>query len=100
MKRVNLNVQEKFIEFLDKEVELGLYPSRNEIIRIAIKDWIQKESIFLSNFNSDTKKLSELHRKFVEFNNSLKEQLFPIYSLKHRPSLPLQNLKSNKKVGD
>lgn len=79
MKRVSLNVQEKLIEFIDKEVELGLYPSRNEAIRTAIKNFIANESQFLSNFNSDIVKLNDLHRKYVEFNEDIKMKQFPLY---------------------
>jgi len=89
MKRVNCQLQEKFVEFLDKLVELELYPSRNEAIRLAVKDFIAKESIFLSNLNSDTKKLSDLHRKFVDFDRELKEELFPAYIPKRESNISI-----------
>lgn len=100
MKRVSVNVQEKFLEFIDKIVKLELYPSRNEVIREALKDWISNFSVFLSNFNSDTKKLSELHRKFVEINEQLKQELFPCYSVNKTPLFPLEKRLPIKKHGD
>lgn len=67
MKRVPLNLQVKFVEFIDKLVELEIYTSRNEAIRSAVKDFIAKESNFLQNLDSDMIKLKEIHRKYVEF---------------------------------
>ncbi|MGV9170066.1 MAG: ribbon-helix-helix domain-containing protein [Promethearchaeia archaeon] len=32
-----------YIKSLDKLVELGMYPSRSEAIRVAIRDLLQKE---------------------------------------------------------
>ena len=75
MKRVGLNLQKKFVEFLDRLVELEIYPSRNEAIRCAIKDFIAKESNFIQNLNSDMVKLKEIHRKYVEFKEDALIQL-------------------------
>ena len=80
MKRVNINVQEKIVEFLDKVVDLKFYPSRNEAIRTALKQFIATESKFLSDYNTDIVKLNTLHKKYVEFNEELKQKLFPAYS--------------------
>lgn len=79
MKRLNVNVQDKYVEFLDKLVDLGMFPSRNEAIRLAIKNFISNESQFLSNFNSDIVKLNDLHKKFVDFSEDVKRQLYPLY---------------------
>lgn len=99
MKRIHLLVQEKLINFIDNLVEMELYPSRSEIMRSALKDWIQKESVFLSNFNSDTKKLTELHRKFTDFNEQLKEQLFPAYyNQRESPIFPLEKSQNSQKI--
>ena len=80
MKNIHVLLPDKEVDFIDNLIELDFYQNRAEIIRQALKDWIQKESHFLSTFNSDTKKLKDLHRKFREFDFSLKEQHFPVYS--------------------
>lgn len=76
MKRISLNASRKLIEFIDKLVELEIYPSRNEAIRTAIRDFIAKESQFLSNFQDDYLKLKEIHKKYLEFKEDLRNKHF------------------------
>jgi len=79
MKKIQINVPEKILDFIQKLVDLNIYASRNEAIREALKAFVENQSKFLSNFNSDILKLNELHRKYTEFNEELKEKLFPAY---------------------
>lgn len=75
LKKINIYIQEKFDEFLNKLVELGIYPSRNEAIRTAIKDFISKESAFIQNLNNDVIKLKEIHKKYIEFKDGFLNEL-------------------------
>jgi len=75
MKRVHIAVQEKFLEFIDKLVELEIYPNRSEAIRSALKEFVNKESQFIQNLNSDMIKLKNIHRKYVEFKDEALSKL-------------------------
>lgn len=80
MKKIHIDVQEKFIEFIDKLVKIGIYSSRAEAVRSALKDFITKESQFLSTFNSDIIKVNDLHKKYSEFTEEIKRELYPAYN--------------------
>ena len=43
LKLVSVHLPEKYVELLEKLVENGLYPSRSEAIRVAVRDLIRKE---------------------------------------------------------
>lgn len=43
MKIVTINLPEPFIDALAKLTEYGLYPSRSEAIRVALRDFLSKE---------------------------------------------------------
>ncbi|MFO7835937.1 MAG: ribbon-helix-helix domain-containing protein [Candidatus Thorarchaeota archaeon] len=43
MQLVTVKMNQLYIKSLDKLVELGMYPSRSEAIRVAIRDLLQKE---------------------------------------------------------
>ena len=43
LKLVSVHLPEKYIELLEQLVEMGLYPSRSEAIRVAVRDLIRRE---------------------------------------------------------
>mgnify|MGYP000545341788 FL=1 len=40
---VSVHLPEKYVEYLQMLVENGLYPSRSEAIRVAVRDLINRE---------------------------------------------------------
>lgn len=50
MKIITINLSEPHIAALKTLQDLGLYPSRSEAIRTAIRDFLQKELGFSSKF--------------------------------------------------
>ena len=42
LKLISVHLPEGYIDALDRLVEMGLYPSRSEAIRVAIRDLIWK----------------------------------------------------------
>jgi len=98
MKKVLVNIPEKFIEYIDKLIKLGICPSRSEAIRSAIEDWIIKQSEFLSTFNSDVKKLSDLHRKYVEFQEKFKQDLLNNYTESSFSTPKFKSLQENEVI--
>jgi len=71
MKQISISVPEKILDFYDKLVELKLYPSRNEAMRYGLKDFVAKESAFISSLDNNIDKLHILHKKYVEFTEKL-----------------------------
>jgi Arc/MetJ-type ribon-helix-helix transcriptional regulator len=43
MKLVTVKMSDIYINGLDKLVEIGMYPSRSEAIRVAIRDLLRRE---------------------------------------------------------
>lgn len=43
MKICTINLPEPFLAALEKLTEYGLYPSRSEAIRVALRDFLSKE---------------------------------------------------------
>jgi Arc/MetJ-type ribon-helix-helix transcriptional regulator len=43
MKIVTINLPEPFLAGLEKLTEYGLYPSRSEAIRVALRDFLSRE---------------------------------------------------------
>ncbi len=43
MKLVTVKMSEIYVNGLDKLVEIGMYPSRSEAIRVAIRDLLRRE---------------------------------------------------------
>ncbi|MBS3793883.1 MAG: ribbon-helix-helix protein, CopG family [Candidatus Thorarchaeota archaeon] len=43
MDLITVKMNQLYIKSLDKLVEMGMYPSRSEAIRVAIRDLLQKE---------------------------------------------------------
>jgi Arc/MetJ-type ribon-helix-helix transcriptional regulator len=43
MNLISVKIPEHFLEGLDDLVRLGVYPSRSEAIRVAIRDLLRKE---------------------------------------------------------
>ena len=46
MKRVLVQIPEKWVELLDKLVGLQFYPNRNEAIRVAIRELLNQHRQF------------------------------------------------------
>ena len=40
---MTINLPEAFLDALEKLTEYGLYPSRSEAIRVALRDFLSKE---------------------------------------------------------
>lgn len=72
---------EKILEFIENLIEIKLYPSRNEALRVALRNFVEKESAFLSNLNADMEKLHYLHKKYIDLDNRLKDS---ILTTRHR----------------
>lgn len=51
MKIVTINLSEPHIKALQVLQDVGLYPSRSEAIRVAIRDFLQKELGFAQNID-------------------------------------------------
>ena len=52
MKIVTCNLPEPFIAAMEKIIsEYGLYPSRSELIRVAVREFLIKELSVLDKFN-------------------------------------------------
>ncbi|MFX0107760.1 MAG: ribbon-helix-helix domain-containing protein [Candidatus Hodarchaeota archaeon] len=43
MKLITVKMSEIYVNGLDKLVDLGMYPSRSEAIRVAIRDLLRRE---------------------------------------------------------
>ncbi|HEC92913.1 MAG TPA: ribbon-helix-helix protein, CopG family [Candidatus Atribacteria bacterium] len=98
MKKVLVNIPEKFIEYIDKLIELGICPSRSEAIRSAIEDWIIKASNFLSNFSNDMLKMNDINRKFIEFRENFKRELLADYSESSFSTAKFKSLQENEVI--
>lgn len=57
MKIVTVNIPESFIEAMEKLTgEKGLYPSRSELIRVAVREFLLKEIEMAKNIQKYTNK--------------------------------------------
>ncbi len=43
MKLITVKMSELYVDGIDKLVEMGMYPSRSEVIRVAIRDLLMRE---------------------------------------------------------
>ncbi|HDO20745.1 MAG TPA: ribbon-helix-helix protein, CopG family [Candidatus Bathyarchaeota archaeon] len=43
LKIVSIRLPEVYIELIDELIRLGIYPSRSEIIRVALREFLSKE---------------------------------------------------------
>lgn len=43
MKIITVKIPEIYVELIDELVRLGIYPSRSEAIRVAIRDFLRRE---------------------------------------------------------
>ncbi|MHA1215818.1 MAG: ribbon-helix-helix domain-containing protein [Candidatus Thorarchaeota archaeon] len=43
MRLITVKMSELYVDGIDRLVELGLYPSRSEVIRVAIRDLLMRE---------------------------------------------------------
>jgi len=52
LKITTINLPEQYIESLRHLVDLGYFPSRSEAIRQALKQFLNKEQIFVNEISS------------------------------------------------
>lgn len=43
LKLITVNCPESYVKAMDELIEKGMYPSRSEIIRIAVRDMLKQE---------------------------------------------------------
>jgi antitoxin ParD1/3/4 len=61
MKIVTCNLPEPFISAMEKLIsEYGLYPSRSELIRVAVREFLIKELKVLDKFNEYSEQEGEI----------------------------------------
>ncbi len=65
MKIVTINLPEPFLDALEKLTEYGLYPSRSEAIRVALRDFLAKELQI-------AQKLKEVHDEMKDEKEEVK----------------------------
>lgn len=60
MKIITINVPDEYIYYFQYLLDMGLYPSRSEAIRVAIREFIHKEM--------------EMGEKVIEHNNRIRQE--------------------------
>ncbi|NMC07391.1 MAG: ribbon-helix-helix protein, CopG family [Candidatus Lokiarchaeota archaeon] len=63
MKIITINLSEPHVKALQVLQDLGLYPSRSEAIRVAIRDFLQRELGFAQRFDDMEAQASIPHEK-------------------------------------
>lgn len=74
MKIVTVNIPEAYLDSIEKLVEteenpLGIYPSRSELVRCAVKEFLQKEIDMADYITKNT--LEQAKKKFFQSNGSM-----------------------------
>lgn len=70
MKIVACNLPEPFIAAMEKIIsEYGLYPSRSELIRVAIREFLIKELSVLDKFNEYSESSPDLEQLPTRIQN-------------------------------
>lgn len=85
MKIVTVNVPESYIEAIEKLVgENGLYPSRSELIRCAVREFLLKELRMAKNMTkyNETEKDDFDSEHFVRIPIESKDKEEPVRSFK------------------
>jgi Arc/MetJ-type ribon-helix-helix transcriptional regulator len=54
MKIITINIPDDYIESIQSLVDLGLFQSRSDFVREAIRDFLNSEKNFKGNLNEDT----------------------------------------------
>jgi len=70
MKIITINLSEPHVKALQVLQDLGLYPSRSEAIRVAIRDFLQRELGFAQRFD-DVDAQSMQHEKVAPAQQAL-----------------------------
>ncbi|MHA1793561.1 MAG: ribbon-helix-helix domain-containing protein [Promethearchaeota archaeon] len=73
MKIITINLSEPQVAALKTLQDLGLYPSRSEAIRVAIRDFLQKELGFAEAFES-INTFSMIGKEVVQINEDEKKK--------------------------
>jgi Arc/MetJ-type ribon-helix-helix transcriptional regulator len=58
VKIITINLPERYLAAIQVLNDLGIYPSRSEAIRIALKDFLLDEMKFYEDIDSDKFKIS------------------------------------------
>ena len=56
IKIITINLPEKYLRAIQALNDSGIYPSRSEAIRLALKDFLENEFRFYENLDSDNLK--------------------------------------------
>ncbi|MFX0101501.1 MAG: ribbon-helix-helix domain-containing protein [Candidatus Hodarchaeota archaeon] len=67
MKIITINLSEPHIKALQVLQDIGLYPSRSEAIRVAIRDFLQKELGFAQN-------IEKIDQTSLDANSSVEDR--------------------------
>jgi len=57
MKIITINLPEKYLAAIQVLNDLGVYPSRSEAIRVALKNFLGNELIMFNNLEDETFKM-------------------------------------------
>lgn len=64
---VTINLPHPYINSMKDLLDLGLYNSRSQIVRVAIKEFLEKEKTFLSDLNDGSiKEIAVIMEKMVK----------------------------------
>lgn len=68
MRIVTINIPDSYLTSFESLIKLGLYNSRSQIVREALKDFLTKEQDFTNNLKVDNfKKIKSVQA--INFNN-------------------------------
>lgn len=73
-----VNIPTIWFEIFDKLKELGVYPSRSQMIRTAIRDWLFKEMNLYSKFIEPLLEAEDINVIKVPNGDGTYQQLFRI----------------------
>lgn len=74
MKIITINLSEPHVKALKMLQDLGLYPSRSEAIRVAIRDFLQKEFLPSGHLEKKERAPEEIKKEITILLRKLDEQ--------------------------
>lgn len=54
MRIVTINIPDNYLDCFESLIKLGLYNSRSQIVREALKEFIERENTFMQELNPET----------------------------------------------
>ncbi|MGQ4874029.1 MAG: ribbon-helix-helix domain-containing protein [Promethearchaeota archaeon] len=63
MKIITINLPEKYLDAIQTLNDLGIYPSRSEAIRIALRDFLSKELKMYEELETENFKMLAKNRR-------------------------------------